>query len=282
MIKRLVLTGCRRVRRLLLSNHVQIRHRRSSYRMVNIGSGNRDWPEWLLLDEVSFPKITRFTSSPNCILPAADRSADLVYCSHHLEHLDDNSVNRVLAESRRILREDGRFVVKLPNFGLFRSNYLTGNHSLLKHCGLHEVIPTWENHGVPNSVVTQTAMMFCGYWNLDYGNHFAGRGPRGARAYHGPPKLPESEIDSALRNLSTRELSRYLNQAAVSDPEFSQFNHQNAWEVSDFVASAEGVGLECISTSFEEICKLDYRIPDLLAMREISDFYVFRRASPGL
>jgi hypothetical protein len=247
---------------------------------VNIGSGDRDWNGWLLLDEVSFRKTRQFRSTPNCTIPLTDGAADLVYSSHHLEHLDDNSVSRIVAETNRILCESGYFVVKIPNFSLFLGNYIANNHELLKFCGVHDVVHTWKEHGVPSTAATQTAMMFCGYWNTHYGHHFSRQISHSQDAYHGPPMLSESKIDSALRTLSIRELSKYFNRVALSDPKFKQFNHQNAWDTWGFIHSVEELGFECQSTSLEEIYEVGLDIPDLLMMQEISAYYLFKKQKP--
>src|SRR5712664_3590316 len=57
-----------------------------------------------------------FTFSPECTFPLAVESTTTVYASHVLEHLDDTTVARVLSECRRVLRADGRLVIKLPDF----------------------------------------------------------------------------------------------------------------------------------------------------------------------
>lgn len=45
----------------------------------------------------------------------ADASADIVFCSHVLEHFHDHQVDRVLAEVARILRPDGVAIFKCPD-----------------------------------------------------------------------------------------------------------------------------------------------------------------------
>lgn len=45
----------------------------------------------------------------------ADASADIVFCSHVLEHFHDHQVDLVLAEVARILRPDGVAVFKCPD-----------------------------------------------------------------------------------------------------------------------------------------------------------------------
>lgn len=47
-----------------------------------------------------------------CKLPVADNSVDLVYCSHVLEHVDDDL--RAMAELRRIVKGDGAALIQVP------------------------------------------------------------------------------------------------------------------------------------------------------------------------
>lgn len=230
----------------------------------------------MLLDEAPFPKVEYFKSSPSCRIPAEDESAELVYSSHHFEHLDDLTVFRLLAETRRVLSEHGSLLVKIPNFGLFKRNFANNDNSLLEHCGTQKVEHTWARFGVASSPAMRTAMMFCGYWNREYGDHFSKQISRTIRAYHGPPVLPEAQVSEIIQSLSVREISGLFNRAALSDPEFKQFNHQNAWDEQDFIQVVEESGFKCLSTSLEEIKSLQTEVPDLLSMSEISSYYLFR------
>lgn len=48
-------------------------------------------------------------------LPLADGSAELLYCSHVLEHLSLTDLRTALRNSRRVLRSDGTFRLVLPD-----------------------------------------------------------------------------------------------------------------------------------------------------------------------
>jgi predicted SAM-dependent methyltransferase len=56
-------------------------------------------------------------------LPLADGSADAVYCSHVLEHLDCRQVEQFLSEVRRILAPGGVLRIAVPDLGLFVERY---------------------------------------------------------------------------------------------------------------------------------------------------------------
>lgn len=49
--------------------------------------------------------------------PIENKTYDVIYCNHTLEHLDD--ITKVLYEFKRILKDDGEIIIKVP--------YLTSN-----------------------------------------------------------------------------------------------------------------------------------------------------------
>lgn len=56
-------------------------------------------------------------------LPLADSSVDFVYCSHVLEHFKPNIIDKVLGESRRILKKNGILRVVIPDIEYILKNY---------------------------------------------------------------------------------------------------------------------------------------------------------------
>jgi predicted SAM-dependent methyltransferase len=48
-------------------------------------------------------------------IPLADRTADFIYSSHFLEHLDRTSARRLLEECFRVLKEDGVLRIAVPD-----------------------------------------------------------------------------------------------------------------------------------------------------------------------
>jgi len=262
----------------LRSERFRLKSRRRRFSKVNLGSGRRDWYGWMLLDEIRYPTVVRFRSSPNCKIPLSNESVKIVYTSHHLEHLDNQSVFRVIAEASRVLEEGGHLLVKIPDFELFLSEFRMGRHGILKQCGVDKVVWSWRKHGVVDLPSTRIAMMFCGYWNHAYGDHFSNRWMVSPAAYHGPPKLAAEVIDSYLMDLPIRKISELFNQAAACDPDFKQFNHQNAWSREDFVSIVEGTGLRLIELSSTKITgQFSTEIPDLAQMSDISAYYLFQK-----
>jgi SAM-dependent methyltransferase len=57
-------------------------------------------------------------------IPAADGTADAVYHSHVLEHIDRQDVPAFMAEIRRVLKPGGIHRMAVPNFGRDAADYL--------------------------------------------------------------------------------------------------------------------------------------------------------------
>ena len=53
---------------------------------VNIGSGSRDWPGWICLDEINAKGVTQISFNENCDFPIEEKSVSLFYSSHFFEH----------------------------------------------------------------------------------------------------------------------------------------------------------------------------------------------------
>jgi SAM-dependent methyltransferase len=57
-------------------------------------------------------------------IPCPDRSADVVYSSHMIEHLDRGEAQRFLREARRVLRRGGIIRLAAPDLSLLMQDYL--------------------------------------------------------------------------------------------------------------------------------------------------------------
>ncbi|MCI0432453.1 MAG: methyltransferase domain-containing protein [Gemmatimonadetes bacterium] len=60
---------------------------------------------------------TGFVRADAAMLPVRDAASDAVIAADLIEHLDDDTLDRVLREARRILRPGGRLVLYTPNRG---------------------------------------------------------------------------------------------------------------------------------------------------------------------
>jgi hypothetical protein len=245
---------------------------------INIGSGLRNWQGWLLLDQIEAPKICKFTMEPQAILPAQTAGSKLVYSSHHIEHLCVPSLLRLISESRRVLREGAYLLLKYPDFEYFLEQLVIGNERAVVDKGIESVIWSWKNHGIEDCQITRTAMMFCGYWNVHYGDHFSRQISRDPRAYHGPPKAHKKELREVLLCGDIREASNRLNQIAMQDTEFSAFNHRTAWSHAWLVESVSSFGFQLVTKEKRKIVGgLGTTVPDIADMYDWSAYLLFQR-----
>jgi SAM-dependent methyltransferase len=179
---------------------------------LNIGGGpNFNIPGWINLDGAgSELNPYPFLFSSTCIFPIPSGVVGLVYSSHCLEHLNDETVERVLQEAKRVLREDGVLVLKLPDFELALKSWKSNNLDYFNLWGLQELLPTWSNNNVEDTVDNRVSMIFCGYWNEFYGDHFSKDFSNFSSAYHGPAKILKKELQGYLSSLSCHDLSKKL------------------------------------------------------------------------
>jgi SAM-dependent methyltransferase len=59
-------------------------------------------------------------------LPFADGAVDAIWASHVLEHLAIKDVGKALGEFYRVLRPNGRAIIRVPNFDYVAKYRLTG------------------------------------------------------------------------------------------------------------------------------------------------------------
>jgi len=91
--------------------------------MANVGCGGVFHPDWDNYDLIpADPTIRAINLSHS--LPLADRSYEVIYCSHVLEHLERGRVGEILREFRRILRPGGILRLAVPDLALIAAAYL--------------------------------------------------------------------------------------------------------------------------------------------------------------
>jgi tetratricopeptide (TPR) repeat protein len=241
---------------------------------LNVGGGPEFvHPRWTNLEAAAGPgNPTPFRFDPACTFPLPTGSMLLVYSSHCLEHLDDATVARVLAETRRVIRDDGAVVLKLPDFDRALAAWRSREPSFFGDAfwGFHTVAWTWPGRAVPDTLDTRAAMLFCGYWNAAYGPegvHFApGRGRRVDGAYHGPPRLAPDDVAALLALPSPHALAAALcDRARAEEPE-ARFNHQNAWSRDELCGVLAAAGFAVLSFDAERIRRRWAFVPDLESM----------------
>jgi SAM-dependent methyltransferase len=257
-------------------------------KQVNIGGGKLfDFPGWLNFDAASPQVRSRFRFDSETSLPYATGSAELVYSSHCLEHLPDDTVARILQETFRILKPNGDFVVKIPDFDRILSEWIDREENGILNPDLWNVpslYPIWKNCGIESSIERVTAMIFCGFWNDAYGDEFDGSSHAlGVSPYHGPPRIEQSKTATILSSsLSPHFISSLLVEEVKRTERNAHFNHRNAWSRTEFIAMAGVFGFECINSessviSESSICNDFKRIPTIEEMKGISSYFHFRK-----
>lgn len=99
--------------------------------LVNLGCGRVRHPEWVNLDvEPSGSDVRRWDVRKP--LPFADRSVDMVYHSHLLEHLNSGEGRKLLQECHRILRPAGIVRVVVPDLAGIAGAYLAARGAAVR------------------------------------------------------------------------------------------------------------------------------------------------------
>ena len=246
---------------------------------INIGSGKRDWPDWICFDEIEHKGVTNIVLSETVKFPLESGSVGLAYSSHNFEHLPDNTLFRILWELRRLLALNGVFILKIPDYDWFLEEYRRGNEASIAEKGIEPILYTWKSKGVADTFANRVAMMFCGYWNKQYGDHFSGRIQQNEDAYHGPAVMDSLFIDNLFRNSTPYEIARTMTKIALADPDFGRFNHQNAWSAQEIKNLFNEFGFTLETSDREKIIQ-EYGqvIPDLKDISDWSAYYLFRQS----
>ncbi len=225
---------------------------------INIGGGwQKKWERngWINLDTRAHPS---YLLTPQCVFPAADNSVSLVYSNHCFEHLDKETVDRVLQESFRTLKAGGTLVIKVPNFDKALECWKRGDSSF---CGEEWGFPTdvWARNGFDDSLERRTAMLL-GSHNTNGQNH-----------YFGPARVCDEELSRALqleRPSLVAERLRELTQKKGGEYELC---HQSAWGHEEFQKLLESHGFEVLTRDVSAIvaAQADH-IPDVDSIAHMS------------
>lgn len=253
-------------------------------RAVNIGGGSEfAHPRWLNLDGATGPANPRpFAFTPSCVFPARTGSLATVYSSHCLEHLDDATVSRVLAEARRVIRPDGRLVIKLPDFDRALACWRAGDAAFFDEdrWGLRRLKELWSVKHVADTLDARASMVFCGFWNDEYGNHFGDRASREG-AYHGPAPIEGATLRALVAGSSPHALAGAMRAHVVATEPSYHFNHQNAWSRDELRASLDAAGFEVVSFDEATVISAAADIPGIEAARDESMYFLARPKGQG-
>lgn len=240
---------------------------------INIGAGPH-FPilkDWLILEEVvSYNNPFSFKLTKDCVFPVPDGAAELVYSSHCLEHLDDATVDRVLSESVRALKNDGVLLLKLPDFETVLNTWRERGENIFTIGFEEEILSAWARKGVAVSDINKISMLFCGFWNDAYGDHYSKKISLSPKAYHGPAPVLSGELESLLRTRRPHEITSALRLKVLELGEPVHFNHQNAWSRDELKGVLLRHNLEPLTFCAEEIKKRFAFVPGINEMESLS------------
>ena len=246
---------------------------------INIGGGSEFAHfRWRNLDATVGPaNPSPFSFHPDCEFPLRDGSVTTVYTSHCLEHLDDATVARVLSEAHRVLSGGGRLVVKIPDFDRALTCWRAGDESFFDpdRWGLRRLMPIWERRGVAGTLDNRASMVFCGFWNDEYGNHF---GERKAHddAYHGPAVIDSGTLRQLISAASPHAIAAALRTHVIEQETSYHFNHQNAWSRSELRHLLERHGFDVTSFEADDVIAAGANIPGITNSRTESLYCLAR------
>jgi predicted SAM-dependent methyltransferase len=247
-------------------------------RKVNLGSGKKCWIGWRCFDALEYETIETLKFTPNCALPENLSKVDLFYSSHNLEHLNDETVENILKQVSDKIKDNGHFLLKMPDFELLLNLYRSGLLVEINDSGVLDTMFTWCNKGVMPTIENKVSMVFCGYMNSAYGNHFENQRKLLSNYYHGPALIQKEKLEFILKNESIRNISKILNSHATLDKDFSQFNHQNAWARDDINLMLFKNGFKLISDNKDVITKnFKYKIPDIKTSIDSSMYLLYQK-----
>lgn len=243
---------------------------------VNIGGGPQ-WCRagWRNLDEAqSIFNPVSFRFSPDCRFPLESRSIPLAYTSHCLEHLDDATVDRILAETHRVLKPSGKLLIKLPDFDEVLRRWQAGDQRYATdyRFNYNSVRRVWKAAGVEENTDMKYAFIFCHYWNQAYGHHYAGKRQSGNGAYLGPPIQPPQVLRTVTDGATPHEASHRLREMVTRETSDMVWGHQNAWSRAELKDLLSHHGFDAVSFDRDALIRSFKFIPDIRSMDEQS-FY---------
>ncbi len=253
-------------------------HESAAARYVNIGGGpNFKVPEWLNIDEFGESRVNHRTKLDGDVtLPVTSNSAEIVYSSHCLEHLNDATLAALLPECHRILESAGALVVKIPDYDALLANYRAGRQEhFADHLWNFPVMtPTWPRRDVPDCIDTRCAYLICGFWNQAFGHLFGAHDVHAPGAYHGPPAMPLDDLKRLLAEASPNRIAQDLRNFVLETESDYAFNHQNAWSREEFGALLQSHDFRLLSSDDEIIQRQYPCIPGIDEMTDISATFV--------
>ncbi len=241
---------------------------------INLGGGpNFSHPGWLNMEAVpSEVNPNPIVLDGQTVFPFSDASIRLVYTSHALEHLDAATVSRSFAETRRCLGRDADLVIKIPDFDATLKAWRDRDDRFLStiNWNYDAVTWSWASRGLRDSLTNRASLIFCGFWNEEFGSPFAGVINRTPTAYFGPAVCEEHEVEKLFNSYSPSEITRILVARVKRDEVGFTFTHQSAWSLQEMQETLRRHDLLVVESDKEQICQRFSAIPGIRQMFDVS------------
>lgn len=250
---------------------------------ISIGSGKRNWIGWDMLDRDSFPLVTYTEFNNYTKLP--DKKYDIIFCSHFIEHIEDEVFNNLINEIKKISHKKTKILFKYPNFELFynafHSNKNDEHFLKLTNGQYSRYVDTWKNFNVDDNKYNRISMMFCDYSNKNIGNiySFSNNFSNTKNSYQGPAQISLSHLKEIFKEKRFKNITNSLKKECQKDTELFSFNHLNSWNEEELKSIFINLGYKVISTNPEEIYeefKFDIPRDEILFIGEWSNFFYLK------
>jgi predicted SAM-dependent methyltransferase len=249
---------------------------------LNVGGGSQFRQiGWINLDSSkSISNPSPFLLNPQCVFPINDNFMNIIYNSHNLEHLDKPTIDKTLTETNRVLNSSGSFIVKLPDFDRVLNSWKSGDKDFIYHQAWgNDFVPlTWKNKQIEDNIDYRTAMIFCGYWNDEYGDHYSNLKQKAIGAYHGPPQMDRSILKKLFQTNSPENIAKTLRSYVIDNEKIYHFNHQAAWSKMELESLLNKYGFNVLSFRAEKIIEQYKFINGIEYMKDISIYCLSEKA----
>ncbi len=245
---------------------------------LNIGGGSHFVKlGWVNLEEVtSIFNPHPYHLSPSCVFPVESSSLDTVYTSHALEHIDNPTIFRVFSETYRVLKDNGRFIIKIPDFDRSLDYWRRRDESFFDYDAWNYgiFVPTWKNRKMVDCLDYRAACIFCCFWNDEYGDVYSGRVNLDSEGvYFGPPAMPVEFYQKLIANCTPSQISSVLRQVVLKTEKDIHWGHHNAWSRKELEALLRLTGFRVKTFDQETILKDCADIPDIgFGLRDYSTY----------
>ena len=176
------------------------------------------------------------------------------------------------------MRPGAPLLVKIPDFDAAREAACANDFGFFQdewwNFGANTA--TYKNrNNVADSVISRAAIVFCSYWNEQYGHAFTNYDVSAPGAYHGPAPVGDAELDRIMRENSPHAAAAIMKRRVCEiEKDKITWNHQNAWSAQEMSTLLASHGFEMVSTDKRKIVNCYNFVPRIGQMYEISAFYL--------